>query len=114
MIHGSFCFLIFNSQFQIPVIHSSYHHGTNFGNTSGCSILVCRFPGIRLNVGQFHLQTWLQEQPSGDTHEVLDGICAFEVIRIDESQFGGWRPQVCAYHEHHAWTAVDVTSKVEV
>ncbi|MGA9305984.1 MAG: polysaccharide ABC transporter ATP-binding protein, partial [Candidatus Sulfotelmatobacter sp.] len=105
MIHGSFCFQIFNSQFQIPVICSSYYHGITFGNTLGCSILVCRFPSIQLNVGQFHLCTWLQDQRSRDTYETLDGICAFEVIRIDENQIGGWRPQVCAYHEPHAWTA---------
>jgi len=114
MIHGSFSFIIFNSQFQIPVIHSSYYHGTAFGYKSGCSILVCRFPNILLNVGQFHLCTWLQEQPSGDTYENLDGICAFEVIRIDETQIGGWRPQVCVYHEQHAWTVVDVTDNVKV
>jgi lipopolysaccharide transport system ATP-binding protein len=114
MIHGSFSFIIFNSQFQIPVIHSSYYHGTAFGDKSGCSILVCRFPNILLNVGQFHLCTWLQEQPSGDTYENLDGICAFEVIRIDETQIGGWRPQVCVYHEQHAWTVVDVTDNVKV
>jgi lipopolysaccharide transport system ATP-binding protein len=113
-IHGSFCFMIFNSQFQIPVIHSSYYNEPAFGNKPGCSILVCRFPSISLNVGQFHLCTWLQAQPSGEVYETLDGICAFEVIRIDESQIGGWRPQVCAYHERHAWTAVDVSSKVEV
>jgi ABC-type polysaccharide/polyol phosphate transport system ATPase subunit len=114
MTHGSFCFQIFNSQFQFPVIHSSYYHGTTFGNTPGCSILVCRFPRILLNVGQFHLCTWLQDQRSRDTYENLDGICAFEVIRIDEHQIAGWRPQVCAYHEQHAWKAVDATRNVEV
>ncbi len=114
MMHGSFCFQIFNSQFQIPVIHSSYYHSYTFGDTSGCSILVCHFPRILLNVGQFHLCTYLQEQRSGDTYEYLDGICAFEVIRIDETQIGGWRPQVCVYHEQHTWTVVDVTSNVEV
>ena len=113
MIHGSFCFLIYNSHFQIPVIHSSYYHATIFGKTSGCSVLTCRFPSISLNVGQFHLGTWLQEVPSGDTYETLYGICAFEVIRIDETQIGGWRPQVCVYHEQHAWTAVDATRNVE-
>jgi lipopolysaccharide transport system ATP-binding protein len=113
-IRGSFCFMIFNSQFQIPVIHSSYYHGPAFGNKSGCSILVCRFPTISLNVGQFHLCTWLQAQPSGDVYETLDGICAFEVIRIDESPIGGWRPQICAYHERHAWTLANVTSDEEV
>jgi ABC-type polysaccharide/polyol phosphate transport system ATPase subunit len=114
MIHGSFCFQIANSQFQIPIIHSSYFHGSGFGNRPGCSTIVCRFPRILLNVGQFHLCTWLQDQRSGDTYENLEGICAFEVIRIDEHQIAGWRPQVCAYHEPHAWTAVDVTHKVDV
>ena len=73
MLHGCFCFQIFN-QFQTPVIHSSYYHGTTFGNSPGCSVLVCRFPRLLLNVGHFHLRTWLQEPPSGDIYETLDGI----------------------------------------
>jgi lipopolysaccharide transport system ATP-binding protein len=114
MIHGSFCFQIYNSQFQIPVIHSSYYHGVSFGGTSGCSMLVCRFPRVLLNIGQFHLCTYLQEQRGGYLYEYLDGICAFEVVRVDDAEIGRWRPEVCAYHEPHAWTLRDVTSKVEV
>jgi lipopolysaccharide transport system ATP-binding protein len=110
MIYGSFCFMIVNSQFQIPIIHSSYYHGSTFGKTSGCTVLVCRFPSISLNVGQFHLCAWLQDQRSNITYETLDGICAFEVIRIDDRQIASWRPEVCAYHEKHAWTVVDLTS----
>jgi ABC-type polysaccharide/polyol phosphate transport system ATPase subunit len=111
---ASFCFIILNSQFQIPIIHSSYYQDSKFGKTSGCTILKCCFPSISLNVGQFHLCTWIQEQPSGDCYENLEGICAFEVIRIDENPIGGWRSQVCAYHERHAWTLVDVSSNAEV
>jgi lipopolysaccharide transport system ATP-binding protein len=110
MMHGSFCFMIVNSQFQIPIIHSSYYHGAEFGKTSGCSVLACCFPSISLNVGQFHLCTWLQDQRSRVTYENLDGICAFEVIRVDDHQIAGWRPEVCAYHEKHSWIVVDVTS----
>jgi hypothetical protein len=114
MIHGSFCFQICSNQLYVPIIHSSYYHGTSFGNKPGCSMLVCRFPNILLNVGRFHLRTWLQEQPSEYTYENLDEICAFEIIRLDKTQFLDWRPQVCAYHERHAWSVVDVTSPVEV
>jgi homopolymeric O-antigen transport system ATP-binding protein len=113
MRNGSFCFQIVNSQFQIPVIHSSYYHGSTFDNRSGRSVLVCRFPRISLNIGQFHLCTWLQDQRSKATYETLDGICAFEVIRIDDRQLARWRPEVCAYHEQHAWTTIDITSDVE-
>ena len=114
MIQASFCFQIFNSQFQIPVIHSSYYHGPQFGASPGCSVLVCRFPRLLLNVGQFHLCTYLQEQRSGDTYESLEGICAFEVVRVDETQIGGWRAQICAYHEQHAWASLEETDTVEV
>jgi lipopolysaccharide transport system ATP-binding protein len=114
LINSSFCFIIINSQFQLPIIHSSYFHDDDFGKTPGTSILICRFPNILLNVGQFHLCTWLQEQPSGDTYEHLDGICAFEVVRVDEHQIGGWRSDVCAYHEPHAWSLVDSPSNVVI
>jgi lipopolysaccharide transport system ATP-binding protein len=113
-IRGSFCFQIVNSQLQIPIIHSSYYHGTHFGNAPGCSVLVCRFPNILLNVGQFHLCTYLQQQPSGYTYEYLDRICSFEIIRIDEAQIGGWRSGSCAYHEQHSWEAVDSPAALEL
>jgi homopolymeric O-antigen transport system ATP-binding protein len=109
MIHGSFCFQIFN-QFETAVIHSSYYHGTTFGDVPGCSVLVCRFPRLLLNVGHYHLRTWLQEAPtSGELYESLDRICDFEVIRIDDTQFWGWRPEICTYHEPHAWKATTET-----
>jgi lipopolysaccharide transport system ATP-binding protein len=110
MIQGSFCFIIYNSQFQMPIIHSSHYHSEAFGKESVCSILVCRFPNILLNVGHYHLCVWIQEQVNNDTYEFLDGICAFEVIRLDKAEVGSWRADACAYHEHHAWTALDVTN----
>jgi hypothetical protein len=89
MIHGSFCFQIYNSQFQLPIIHSSYYDGTAFGDRPGCSVIVCRFPRVLLNVGQFHLCTYLQDQASRETYEYLEGICAFEVIRVNDTQIAG-------------------------
>ena len=112
MANGVFCFQIYN-QFQTPVIHSTYYYNTTFGKAPGCSVLLCRFPKPLLNVGQFHLRTWLQERPSHYTYETLDGICAFEVIRLDKTQFLGWRPEICAYHEEHAWTELDVSNQLE-
>jgi ABC-type polysaccharide/polyol phosphate transport system ATPase subunit len=107
MIKGCFCLQMFN-QNQTPVIHSAYFHSTTFGNNPGCLVLVCRFPQLLLNVGQFHLRTWLQEHPSGHVHETLDGICTFEVVRINDTQFQGWRPEICTYHEEHSWAAIGV------
>jgi len=110
MASGCFCFQIFN-QFQTAVICSSYYHGSSFGRVPGSTLLVCRFPQLLLNVGRYHLRTWLQEPPhGGEIYETLDGVCAFDVVRIDQTQFADWRSDVCTYHERHAWTAVDVSN----
>jgi lipopolysaccharide transport system ATP-binding protein len=105
--NACFCFQIFN-QFQTSVIHSSYYHDPTFAKTSGCTLLVCEFPRLLLNVGRYHLRTWLQEPPhGGEIYESLDGVCAFDMVRVDQTQFAGWRPDVCTYHEDHAWKTID-------
>ncbi len=114
MGNGCFCFQIFN-QFQTAVIHSSYYHCATFARKSGTTLLVCRFPKLLLNVGRYHLRTWLQEPPhGGEIYETLDGVCAFDVVRIDRTQFADWRSDVCTYHEHHAWTTIDISSNTPV
>jgi hypothetical protein len=67
-------------------------------------VLVCRFPALQLNVGQFYLRTFLTEPPQGEVYEKLDGICSFEVIRADRAILWGWNPDDCAYHERWSWT----------
>jgi lipopolysaccharide transport system ATP-binding protein len=112
MSDGTFCFQIFN-QFQTSVIHSSFYEGATFRDASGCSVIECRFPELFLNVGQYELRTCLLES-TGHIYEILDGICPFEVIRIDETQLFGWRPEICTHFEEHTWEAVDVTREAEV
>jgi ABC-type microcin C transport system duplicated ATPase subunit YejF len=71
----------------------------------GSTLLVCRFPRLLLNVGRHYLRTWLQGPPhGGEIYETLDGVCVFDVVRIDQAQFADWRSDACTYHEHHAWT----------
>jgi lipopolysaccharide transport system ATP-binding protein len=112
MADGAFCFQIFN-QFQTSVIHSSFYRGTTLHKSAGCSVIECRFPGLLLNVGQYDLRTCLLET-TGHIHEILDGICPFEVIRIDQTQLFGWRPEICTHFEQHACQAVDFTANLEV
>jgi hypothetical protein len=111
MTDGAFCFQIFN-QFHTSVIHSSFYQGTTFAD-AGCSVIECYFPRLLLNVGQYDLRTCLLE-PAGYIYEILDGICSFEVIRIDKTQLLGWRPEICTYHEEHTWEAVDGASNLAV
>lgn len=112
MTAGAFCFQFVN-QFQTPVVCSSFYQATTFDSGAGCSIIECHFPKLLLNVGQYDMRTCLIES-SGPIYEILDGICAFEVIRVDKTQLLGWRPEVCTYLEEHEWEAVNFTRSLEV
>ena len=67
------------NQFQQCVVYAwAYDPDVKFGNREGETLLVCRFPSVRLNVGQFYLRTHLTGPPQGDIYERLDGICSFD------------------------------------
>jgi ABC-type polysaccharide/polyol phosphate transport system ATPase subunit len=105
---GCFSFQIVN-QFQQPVIHAwAFYPQVRIATTTeGEAVLVCRFPALRLNVGQFYLKTYLAEPPGGEVYEELDGICPFEVVRTNETILWGWHPETCCYHERWEWTIND-------
>src|SRR5262245_48031820 len=93
------------NRFQQPVIHAwAFYPQVRITATEGEAVLVCRFPALRLNVGQFYLKTYLAEPPGGEVYEELDGICPFEVVRRDETILWGWHPEACSYHERWEWT----------
>jgi lipopolysaccharide transport system ATP-binding protein len=101
-----FSFKIVN-QFQQPIIHAfAFYPKVNFGRSSGETLLVCRFPALRLNVGRFWLGTFLSEPPGSEVYEKLDGICQLEVARTDEAMPWGWHPETCAYHEQWQFVAL--------
>src|SRR5262249_25003684 len=83
-----------------------------FGSSGMESELVCQLPRPRLNVGKFWLRFHLAEPPGGEIYEVLDGICLFQVIRSEEPDLWGWRPEVCAYHEDWDWHLCDLIDQV--
>ena len=100
---GCFSLQIMN-QFGQPIVHAFAHHpDIVFGQNSGESELICSFPSLRLNVGDFHIRTHLAETSGGDTYENLDDICHFEVVRTDRHVLWGWRPDSCAYQEEFRW-----------
>jgi len=39
-----------------------------------------------------------------EIYEKLDGICPFEVIRIEDTIPWGWDPAGCAYFEDWSWS----------
>jgi lipopolysaccharide transport system ATP-binding protein len=107
MLRGCLSFQIIN-QYQQSAVHAfAYYPDIQFGSLPGESTLVCRFPSLRLNVGQFYLRIFLAEPPGGRMYETIDGICLFEIARTDKHVPWGWRPEACVYHEECAWTTAD-------
>jgi ABC-type polysaccharide/polyol phosphate transport system ATPase subunit len=107
MSRGCISFQIINQYHQAAVHAFAYHPEIRFGCSQGESILFCRFPSLKLNVGQFYLRVFLAEPPGGKHYETIDGICVFEVARTDKQVLWGWRPEVCVYHEKCVWTTAD-------
>jgi ABC-type polysaccharide/polyol phosphate transport system ATPase subunit len=98
------------NQFRQCVIYAwAFPPGVKFGNQAGESLLTCRFPSPRLNVGRYHLRIHLSGPPQGELYEKLDDVCQFEVVRIDEPILWGWRPEDCVYHEQWEWRTGSAT-----
>lgn len=94
------------NQFQNAVIHAwALYPDIKFGNEAGESLLVCRFPSLRLNIGQFSIRTYLSEPPGGEFYERLESICAFEVIETEKTRLWDWNAMDCTYHEDWNWVS---------
>ncbi len=103
MAKACLSFQIIN-QFQQPIVSAwAFYPDVKFGNQEGESLLICHFPSLRLNVGQFYLRASLHDPPGGRFYEMLDGICPFEVVQTAEAKLWGWHPSDCAYHEQWQW-----------
>jgi lipopolysaccharide transport system ATP-binding protein len=106
--------LILVNQFQASVVHArAFHTEYHYGREPGETLLTCRFPSIRLNVGHYHLRMYLSEPPGAKAYEQLDGLCPFEIIRIEDNVLWGWDSSSCAYFEEYDWTVDDDQNKKE-
>lgn len=107
-----FSFQIIN-QFQQAAVHAwAFYPDIRFGDRSGETLLICRFPNLRLNIGRFYLKANLSEPPGGEVYERLDGICPFEVTQTEQTRLWGWHADDCAYHEDWVWTSNETPEEI--
>jgi ABC-type polysaccharide/polyol phosphate transport system ATPase subunit len=104
MVNACLAIQIVN-QFQQSVVYAwAYYPDIRFGTQKGETLLKCRFPSLRLNVGKYFIRAFLNGPPHGEIYEWLDDICSFEVVRTDQAIPWGWNPQDCTHHEDWHWT----------
>jgi lipopolysaccharide transport system ATP-binding protein len=106
MSRPCFSFQIVN-QNQQAVIHAYAYYAYRLRDHNDRATLVCNFPKIRLNIGQYYLRSFLSEPPGGEMYDWVDAFCPFEVVRTDDSIDWGWRQDVCVYHEDWKWSLND-------
>jgi lipopolysaccharide transport system ATP-binding protein len=112
MGRACFSFQVINQQ-QQPVVHAEvFYPNLKFGQQPGESVLVCRFPSLRLNIGRYYLRAFLSEPPGEQLYERLDGVGHFEVVRTDPGSPWGWRSDACVYHEEYTWESVSAAAEV--
>ena len=88
-----FSFQIVN-QYQQKVIHC-WEYNILGGNNEIC--VKFSLPDLRLNVGSYHIATYISGPPGSKMEEALEGICNFNVEVIREQTLFGWRPEACVY-----------------
>jgi len=99
-----FSFQIVN-QFQQPVVHCwIYDVDSPICRDVGPTVLRCTIPKLSLNFGQYSLNTYLSEPPSGNIFETLEGVCSFKVEIVGKQTLFGWRTEACAYLEEFQWS----------
>jgi lipopolysaccharide transport system ATP-binding protein len=103
MYKPCFSFNIVN-QFQQAVTYAyAFNPEFIFGAHQGETLLTCKFPTLRLNIGRYHIRTHLSEPPGMEFYEMLDGLCPFEVVRTEDTRLWGWHPGSCTYFEDWNW-----------
>jgi lipopolysaccharide transport system ATP-binding protein len=92
------------NQFQQRATHVwIYDEEQPYARSGGATTLMCNFPEVLLNVGSYTLKVYFSEPPGGEVFSIEENICPFDVVRLGETTFWGWRPDVCIYHEKATW-----------
>jgi lipopolysaccharide transport system ATP-binding protein len=104
MSKGCLSFNIMN-QFQHAAVQAwAFPPEYRYGNQPGETLLVCKFPSLKLNVGRYHIRAYLSEPPGMEIYEAVDGACPFEVVRTRDTRLWGWDPATFVYQEDCNWT----------
>jgi lipopolysaccharide transport system ATP-binding protein len=97
------------NQYQHPILHlSNYDDNFSICPGKGVTEVVCRIPELKLNVGTYYLKVYFAEPPGGETFDILDGVCTFDVIVLNRTTLYGWRPEICAYFETAMWSKTQI------
>lgn len=65
--------------------------------------LQCNIPRLKLNIGYYSLTVILAEPPGGEVYQVIEDLCAFEVVGYGSYREYNWNKDDSIYFEEFDW-----------
>jgi homopolymeric O-antigen transport system ATP-binding protein len=102
---------ILNQSYLAVTAVYAYPPDCLFGQVSGTTLIEFHIPKIRLNSGKYNLRIWLT---GAEAYENVDGVCDFEVIRLDRGIVRTWSADACTYHEEFSLKITSPVREAEI
>jgi lipopolysaccharide transport system ATP-binding protein len=106
LVQGSLGLQIINQFYVSATTIHAYPPDHVFGQCSGVTRIEFHIPKVHLNLGKYHLRIWLT---GAEPYEAVNGVCDFEVIRLDKGTARTWSADACTYREEFSVTIAPET-----
>ncbi|EDY19409.1 ABC transporter-related protein [Chthoniobacter flavus Ellin428] len=108
MRDAAISFQVMNA-YEQPVMHLwVFDSGLPLCQETGTVELVCKVPKLRLYMGKYTLT--LHFVAGSRRLQMVERVCAFEVVLYGQSREIDWQPGACAYLEEATWSAAERTT----
>lgn len=101
--NGNVSIQLFNKH-DVAIIHSwIFNEEKPILDNAGLHRLNCVFPGLKLYQGEYYCRVILAANSGNQVIQILDKICAFDVVMYEQSRAYRWENDACAYLEEFYW-----------
>lgn len=101
--NGNVSIQIFN-EYDVPIVHSwIFNEDKPILNKVGIHKLNCVFPNFKLYQGEYYCRVILASNNGYQIIQVLDKICAFDVVMYEQPRVYPWENGTCTYIEDFFW-----------
>lgn len=101
--NGNVSIQLLNDQ-DLAIVHSwIFNEERPILDKPGVHRLICVFPSLKLYQGEYYCRVILAGNNGKQVFQILDKICAFDVVMFEKSRAYQWEKDACAYIEDFYW-----------
>jgi lipopolysaccharide transport system ATP-binding protein len=114
-IRGACLSFQFVDSLQQPYLHVwTFDSERPMCREPGIFQVVCKIPKLRLYMGSYTVNAYFSEPPGGETFEILEQVCPFEIVMYGNQREFEWKQGSCTYIEEFDWDIQESASKLSV